>query len=93
VRSAYDSLRVARKTRKHEVTEALPYVIMFRGTPKHICFDNALEFVGEEPLKRLAKARTGTLHSEPGDHREKVYCEKLQWKLRNERLNGEILTL
>jgi hypothetical protein len=67
------------------VTEALPYVIMFRDTLKHICLDNSLEFVGEEPLKRLAKARTGTLHSEQGDHREKVHCEKLQWKPRNER--------
>jgi len=72
------------------VIEALADVMLYRGTPEHICSDNGPEFVAKELRRWLAKLGTGTLYIEPVNPWENGYGESFNGKLRDECLNGEV---
>ncbi len=62
------------------------------GIPKHIRSDNGTEFVAKAVRNWLSTLGVGTLFIEPGSPWENGYVESFNGKLRDELLNGEILT-
>ena len=83
--------RVARRLGSMQVIEVLADVMLVRGIPEHIRYDDGPEFISKAGLRKwLEGGRTGTLYIEPGSPWENGYCESFNGKLRDELLNGEI---
>jgi transposase InsO family protein len=78
------AIRVARRLGNQEVIERLAEVIMWRGIPACLRFDNGPGFIAHELRKWLGSLGTGTLYIEPGSPWEKGYCESFNGKLRDE---------
>jgi len=62
------------------------------GVPEYIRSDKGPEFVAKEMRKWLAHTGSATLYIESGSPWENGYCESFNSNLRDEFLNGEILS-
>ena len=71
---------------------ALAKLMLRHGIPGYIRSDNRPEFVAKAVREWLARLEVGTLFIEPGSTWENGYIESFNGKLRDELLNGEILT-
>ncbi len=83
-------VRAERRWSSARVISALADVMVMKGVPEHLRFDNGPEFVAKDLRKWLAKTGAKTLYIEPGSPWENGYCESFNSKLRDEFLNGEI---
>jgi transposase InsO family protein len=83
-------IRVARRINSFGVIETMADVMLVRGIPAHIRFDNDLEMTAKIVRQWLAQVGAKTLHIEPGSPWENGYNESFNGKLRDELLNGEI---
>jgi len=84
------AIRVARRLGSQEVIERLADVMLVRGIPESLRWDNGPEFVARELRKGWGRLGTGRLYMEPGSPWENGYCESFNGKLRDECLHGEI---
>ena len=84
------AIKVARRTRAHDVLEVLAYLFARHGSPEHLRSDNGPEFTAKLVRRWLARLRVQTLYIAPGSPWENGYNESFNGKLRNEFLNGEI---
>ncbi len=85
------AIRVARKLKATDVTEALCELFISRDIPTHVGSDNGLEFVAEALRDWIAAVGARTAYIETGSLWENGYCESFNGKLRDELLNGETL--
>jgi putative transposase len=83
---------VARRIRSHEVLMTLSGLFLEYGLPEHIRSDNGPEFVAKAVREWLSDLGVTTLFIEPGSPWENGYIESFNGKLRDELLNGEILS-
>ena len=84
------AIKVARRTRAHDVIEVLTDLFVRHGPPEHLRSDNGPEFTAKLVRRWLARLGVQTLFIEPGSPWENGYNESFNGKLRNEFLNGEI---
>lgn len=63
-----------------------------RGVPDHIRSDNGPEFTAKALRAWLATVGARTPYIEPGSPWENGYCESFNGRLRDELLNGEIIS-
>ena len=84
------AIRVARRLGSQELIDKLAEVMLIRGIPEYLRWDNGPEFVAPELRHWLARLGTRTLYIEPRSPWENGYCESFNGKLRDECLNGEI---
>ena len=87
------ALRVARRLNSYDLIETLADLMLLQGIPEHIRSDNGPEFIAGKLRKWLSAVGAKTLYIEPGSPWENGYCESFNGKLRDECLNGEILSL
>jgi len=85
------AIYVARRIRAHGEIELFADVMIERGIPEHIRSDKDLEMVAKRLRSWRGRLGTKTLYIQPGSPWENGYCENFNGKLRNERLNGELL--
>ncbi len=79
-----------RVKRKLNVVEALTDLLILRGPPKFIRFDNGAEFVAEKVRAWISAVGVKTAFIEPGSRWENGYCESFNARFRHELLNGEV---
>ncbi len=84
------AIKVARRTRAHDVIEVLAELFAEHGPPKHLRSDNGPEFTAHLVRRWLARVGVQTLFIQPGSPWENGYVESFNGKLRDEFLNGEI---
>jgi transposase InsO family protein len=83
---------VARRLRSDDVLQCLCDLFVEHGPPEHIRSDNGPEFTAHAVRNWLGRIGVKTLYIEPGSPWENGYNESFNGKLRDELLNGEILT-
>ena len=83
---------VARRLRSDDVLQCLSDLFVEHGPPEHIRSDNGPEFTAHAVRNWLGRIGVKTLYIEPGSPWENGYNESFNGKLRDELLNGEILT-
>ncbi len=86
------AIDVARRMRSDDVLERLAWLMATRGVPEHIRSDNGAEFTAKAVRGWLGKVGVKTLYIEPGSPWENGYVERINSKLRDELLNGEVFT-
>ena len=86
------AIEVARKQSSRDVLRMLAGLMLRHGIPKHIRSDNGPEFVAKAVREWLSRLEVESLFIEPGSPWENGYIESFNGKLRDELLNGEILT-
>ncbi len=84
------AIRVARSIPASVVVEALEWLFLVRGVPKHLRSDNGPEFVAKAVRQWLEKCGCQTIFITPGSPWENGYVESFIDKLRDECLNREI---
>jgi len=84
------AIKVARRTRAHDVLEVLADLFVRHGPPEHLRSDNGTEFTAKLVRRWLARVGVQTLFIQPGSPWENGYVESFNGKLRDEFLNGEI---
>ncbi len=84
------AIKVARRTRAHDVLDVLADLFAEHGPPEHLRSDNGPEFTAMLVRRWLARLRVQTLYLAPGSPWENGYNESFNGKLRGEFLNGEI---
>lgn len=72
------------------VIDTLADIMLVRGVPEHLRFDNGAEMTAKVLRNWLGNIGARTLYIEPGSPWENGYCESFNGKLRDELLNGEI---
>jgi putative transposase len=85
------SMYVARRIRSQDVLDQLYELFLTRGKPEYIRSDNGPELTSLAVRNWLKELDVTTLFIEPGSPWENGYVESYIGKLRDERLNGEIL--
>jgi putative transposase len=83
---------VARRLKSDDVLHCLAELFALHGPPEHIRSDNGPEFAALAVRCWLGQFGVKTLFIEPGSPWENGYIESFNGKLRDELLNGEILT-
>src|SRR3954454_24851552 len=83
------AIRVARKLKATDVSEALCDLFVSRGVPAHIRSDNGPEFVAVALREWIAAVGAKTAYIEPGSPWGNGYCESFNGKLRDELLDRE----
>ncbi len=83
---------VQRRITSHQVLMRLSGLFLQYGIPEHIRSDNGPEFVARAVREWLADLGVTTLFIEPGSPWENGYIGSFNGKLRDELLNGEILS-
>ena len=83
-------IRIAPSIPARAVVEALEWLFLVRGVPKHLRSDNGPEFVAELVRQWLAKSGCQTIFITPGSPWENGYVESFIDKLRDECLNREL---
>ncbi len=83
------AIKVARRTRAHDVIEVLTDLFVRHGPPEHLRSDNGPEFTAKLVRRWLARLGVQTLFIEPGSPWENGYCESFNGRLRDELLARE----
>ena len=86
------AIDVGRSLTSEDVIERLATLFLERGTPEYLRSDNGAEFTAKAVRDWLARLGVRTLFIEPGSPWENGYIESFNGKLRDELLNGEVLT-
>ena len=86
------ALKVRRNFKAQDVVEVLAEQFLKKGLPVHLRSDNGPEFTAKVVREWLEKFGVKNLFIEPGSPWENGYNESFNGKLRDELLNGEILT-
>jgi transposase InsO family protein len=84
------AIKVARRTRAHDIVALLADLFVRRGPPKHLRVDNGPEFTAKLVRRWLARLGVQTLFIEPGSPWENGCNWSFNGKLRNECLSGEL---
>lgn len=84
------AIDVDRRLRSDDVLHRLSELFVQHGVPEHIRSDNGLEFAAKAVREWLRCVGVQTLFIEPGSPWGNGYVERLNGKLRDELLNGEI---
>jgi putative transposase len=84
------AVRIAPSIPARAVVEALEWLFLSRGVPKHLRSDNGPEFVARVVCEWLEKAGCQTIFITPGSPWENGYVESFNDKLRDECLNREV---
>ncbi len=84
------AIRVAPSIPATAVLEALEWLFLTRGVPKHIRSDNGPEFVSKAICQWLETSGCSSLFITPGSPWENGYIESFFDKLRDESLNREV---
>jgi putative transposase len=79
-----------RRIRSNDVLDIFADVMIERGAPKYIRWDNGPEMVAKKLRQWLDRVGAKTLYITRGSPWENGYCESFNGKLRSELLNGEI---
>lgn len=82
----------ARSITAEDVIGVLASIMLERGVPQNIRSDNGPEFVAEAIRGWLGSIGVSTLFIGPGAPWENAYIESFNARLRDELLNGELLT-
>ena len=86
------AIRVGRRLNAKDVLATLAKLFMQHGVPQDLRSDNGAEMTAHVVREFLGGLKVGTLYIEPGSPWENGYLESFNGKLRDELLNGEILT-
>lgn len=86
------AIEVGRKLSSEDVLRVLGHLFVHRRIPTCIRSDNGPEFTAVAVREWLERVGVQTLFIEPGSPWENGYNESFNGKLRDELLNGEILT-
>ena len=86
------AIHVARRLKSRDVIHVLEGLIASHGAPGHIRSDNGPEFIAEAVRRWLESQGIETLFIEPASPWENAYVESLNGRLRDELLDGEVLT-
>ncbi len=84
------AMRIAPSIPARAVVEALEWLFLTRGVPKHLRSDNGPEFVAKTVRDWLEKSGCQTIFITPGSPWENGYVESFIDKLRDECLNREL---
>ena len=84
------ALRAGRSIRSADVIEVLAELMVIRGVPDHIRWDNGSEFTARAVREWLGRVGARTLYIEPGSPWENGYIESFNGKLRDELLDREL---
>jgi len=86
------AIHVARRITAKDVVGVLESLMAERGVPGFIRSDNGPEFIARAVREHLEDLGVGTLFIEPGSPWENAYIESFNGRLRDELLDGELLT-
>jgi transposase InsO family protein len=86
------AIHVARSITAQDVVAVLQGLMAERGVPEHIRSDNGPEFIAQAVRAWLEEVGVSTLFIEPGSPWENAYIESFNGRLRDELLEGELLT-
>ena len=84
------AIRAERRIRSIDVIATLADLMVTRGVPEHIHFDNGPEFTSRAVREWLGNVGAKTLYIEPGSPWENGYVESFNGKLRDELLDREV---
>jgi transposase InsO family protein len=84
------AIRIDRKLKSTDVIDVLSDLFIPRGVPGHVRSDNGPEFVAKAVRDWITAVGAKTAFIEPGSPWENGYRERLNSKLRDELLNGEM---
>ena len=85
------AIHVARRISSHDVLMTLADLVLGYGISEHLRSDNGPEFVAEAARSRLAELGFTTLFIEPASPWENGNIESFNGKLRDERLNCQLV--